>query len=115
MITNETIKKIQSIHPNIKFAQWFLDKMDNKTWIHNKKRFLQKFYLMNANFCTTHPSAINFNKKKCFYIPNPVDKTLDNLQIFKSKNYIYDIFFAMSHGVHRGVLKQGKIDPREFF
>ena len=115
MITNETIQKIQKFHPNIKFAQWFLDKMDNKTWIHNKKRFLQKFYLMNANFCTTHPSAVNFDKKLCFFIPNPVDKTLDDLKIFKRKYFINDIFFAMSHGVHRGVLKRGKIDPREYF
>jgi len=26
-----------------------------------------------------------------------------------------DVFFAMSHGVHRGVLKQGKFDERENF
>ena len=27
----------------------------------------------------------------------------------------YDVFFAMSHGVHRGILKKGKIDAREHF
>ena len=37
------------------------------------------------------------------------------MQVFKNKNFVYDIFFAMSHGVHRGVLKKGKIDNREFF
>ena len=26
-----------------------------------------------------------------------------------------DLFFAMSHGVHRGVLKKGKRDNREIF
>ncbi len=115
MITNDTILKIKKFYPNIKFAQWFLDKMDSKDWIHNKKRFMQKYNLMDSNFCTTSPTAINLNKKKCHYIPNPVDPTLDNMQIFKNKNFIYDIFFAMSHGVHRGTLKQGKIDNREFF
>ena len=115
MVSTETINKIKKFYPKIKFAQWFLDKMDNKDWYHNKKRFLQKFDLMDANFCTTHPSAINLNKKKCYYIPNPVDKTLDNLKIFKNKNFLYDIFFAMSHGVHRGILKKGKIDSREYF
>ena len=115
MISNETILKIKKFYPNIKFAQWFLDKMDNKDWLHNKKRFLQKYSIMDSNFCTTAPSAIKLNKKKCYYIPNPVDPTLDTMKVFKNKNFIYDIFFAMSHGVHRGVLKQGKIDNREFF
>ena len=89
--------------------------MDNKDWLHNKKRFLQKYKLMDSNFCTTAPSAIKLNQKSCYYIPNPVDPTLDNMQVFKNKNFVYDIFFAMSHGVHRGVLKKGKIDNREFF
>ena len=115
MISNETIIKIKKFYPNIKFAQWFLDKMDNKDWLHNKKRFLQKYKLMDSNFCTTAPSAIKLNKNSCHYIPNPVDPTLDNMQVFKNKNFVYDIFFAMSHGVHRGVLKQGKVDNREFF
>ena len=26
-----------------------------------------------------------------------------------------DVFFAMSHGVHRGVLKKGKFDERKIF
>ena len=41
MVSTETIQKIKKFYPNIKFAQWFLDKMDNKDWYHNKKRFLQ--------------------------------------------------------------------------
>ena len=28
---------------------------------------------------------------------------------------IYDIFYAISHGVHRGELRQGKKDERELF
>ena len=76
---------------------------------------MDKFKHMDSNFCTTDPKAIKLDNKVCFYIPNPVDKALDNLKIFKNKNFIYDIFFAMSHGVHRGVLKKGKIDAREYF
>ena len=115
MIASDTISKIKKFYPNIKFAQWFLDKMDNNEWLHNKKRFMDKFKLMDCNFCTTDPKAVKLDDKVCFYIPNPVDKALDNLKIFKNKNFIYDIFFAMSHGVHRGVLKKGKIDFREYF
>ena len=35
--------------------------------------------------------------------------------MFENSNSIYDLFFAMSHGVNRGVLKRGKKDGREDF
>ena len=116
-ITNETIKKIRLFYPSIKMCQWFLDKMDDNEWHKNKKRFLNKIDLLDASFCTTHPLAIKILKKKknVYFIPNPVDKKFDNLNIYKNKNYKYDLFFALSHGVHRGNLKFGKKDNREFF
>ncbi len=114
-ISNDTIIKIKNFYPEIKFGQWFLDKMDNGPWKHNKKRFLMKYDLMDCNFCTTHPASLSFNKNRTFFIPNPVDKTFENLKIFKNKNIKNDLFFAMSHGVHRGVLKKGKTDEREKF
>ena len=33
----------------------------------------------------------------------------------KLTNFNNDVFFAMSHGVHRGILKKGKFDKREIF
>tara|TARA_B100002052_G_scaffold95763_1_gene88413 strand:- start:745 stop:1323 length:579 start_codon:yes stop_codon:yes gene_type:complete len=47
-------------------------------------------------------------------MPNPCDESFEILNNSK-KNPKKDLFFAMSHGVHRGVLKGGKIDDREFF
>jgi hypothetical protein len=46
-------------------------------------------------------------------MPNPADKSFETLENY---NYEcpYDVFFAMSHGVHRGELKSGKNDNREF-
>ena len=52
---------------------------------------------------------------KVFYIPNPVDESFEKLENYKNKNFNNDVFFAMSHGVHRGVLKKGKFDQRENF
>ena len=113
LVKKECLNEIQKNFPNIKIAQWFLDKMDG-VWLNNKKRFLDKIDLMDASFCTTDPKILNFNKKfKVFYMPNPVDKSLDDLDVYKNKNPEYDLFFAMSHGVHRGVLKKGKFDDRE--
>ena len=37
------------------------------------------------------------------------------MNVYENKNPEYDLFFAMSHGVHRGVLKKGKFDERENF
>ena len=47
-------------------------------------------------------------------MPNPCDISFEILENynFNNKN---DIFFAMSHGVHRGNLKKGKFDDRELF
>jgi glycosyltransferase involved in cell wall biosynthesis len=114
-IKKETLYKIKNQFPQIKISQWFLDRMDEK-WRNNKKRFLDKIEFMDASFCTTDPKILKLgNQYKIWYIPNPVDKALDDLKIYKNKKPLYDVFFAMSHGVHRAVLKNGKFDEREIF
>ena len=96
-------------------CQWFLDRMDTQ-WLSNKKRFLDKIDMMDASFCTTEPRSLNITSKyKVFYMPNPVDVSFEKLENYKNKNFNNDVFFAMSHGVHRGVLKKGKFDQRENF
>jgi hypothetical protein len=68
---------------------------------------------MDATFITTCPTALKFLpiKRNSFYIPNPADDSFETLNNF-NKNCNIDVFFALSHGVHRGVLKTGKIDDR---
>ena len=115
LIKKETLEFIKKNYPNIKMAQWFLDRMDSE-WINNKKRFLDKIDLMDASFCTTDPVSLKLNKKhKVFYMPNPVDQSFERLENYKNKFFNNDVFFAMSHGVHRGILKKGKFDQREVF
>ncbi len=114
-IKKESLKVIKNENPKIKISQWFLDRMDDK-WEHNKLRFLDKIEFMDHSFCTTNPKTLNFNQKyKISYIPNPVDEALDDLKVYNNKNPQFDLFFAMSHGVHRGTLKKGKFDERETF
>ena len=45
-------------------------------------------------------------------MPNPADSSFETLKCYDNKYPIYDLFFAMSHGVHRGILKKGKFDQR---
>ena len=47
-------------------------------------------------------------------MPNPCDRSFEILSNYEN-NCNYDVFFAMSHGVHRGELKLGKSDSREEF
>ena len=113
LIKRDTIKFIKTTYPNIKFCQWFLDRMDSK-WINNLKRFQHKLDLMDANFCTSDPKSLKINKQKpIYYLPNPVDESFEKLKNDQNKYLNNDVFFAMSHGVHRGILKKGKFDERE--
>ena len=114
LIKRDTIIFIKKIYPNIKLCQWFLDRMDTK-WIKNLNRFKDKIDLMDASFCTSDPKSLKFKKNTpLFYLPNPVDESFEKLKNFNHKPD-KDVFFAMSHGVHRGVLKKGKFDERENF
>ena len=115
LIKRETILFIKKNYPNIKFCQWFLDRMDDK-WKKNLERFKHKYDLMDANFCTSDPKKIKSkSESRIYYLPNPVDESFEKLKNYQNKFLSNDVFFAMSHGVHRGVLKRGKFDERELF
>ena len=82
----------------------------------NKKRILDKVRFIDASFLTTSPDVLKFiNKKDNFYfIPNPTDPSFEVLNNFNSHCEM-DVFYAISHGVHRGNLKLGKYDERQSF
>ena len=110
----ETIDYIKS--NNIKIAQWFLDPVgkDTPDHIKNKNRLIGKSNYIDASFLTTDPASLNFDSRNTYFIPNPTDISFETLNNYE-KDTEYDLFFAMSHGVHRGILKNGKFDDREKF
>ena len=117
LISPEQIDELKNDYPNVKIGQWFLDPLNKKgpDFERNKDRILNMINSVDATFLTTSPSALNFMPKdKCFYIPNPSDKSFETLNNFH-KSCNVDVFFALSHGVHRGVLKYGKTDDRVNF
>ncbi len=99
---------------NLKICQWFLDPISKNgpDYLKNKDRLLDKNLSCDASFITTSPDVLDFKIKNPFYMPNPCDKSLDYLENF-NKNHYYDLFYAISHGVHRGSLRPGKNDERE--
>ena len=113
-ISYETLEFIKS--KNIKCCQWFLDPIGIKTpdYLKNRKRILDKIEFIDTTFLTTDPHELNLNLNNTFYMPNPCDESFETLKNYKKKCK-NDLFFAMSHGVHRGILKDGKIDGREIF
>jgi len=118
LINAQQLGDLKSDYPNIKIAQWFLDPLnrDGPDYLRNKKRILDKSEFVDANFLTTSPDVLKFlpNNVKNFFIPNPVDDSLETLNNFNNPCSV-DVFFALSHGVHRGVLKGGKEDDRNYF
>tara|TARA_Y100000389_G_scaffold187683_1_gene209381 strand:+ start:1359 stop:3488 length:2130 start_codon:yes stop_codon:yes gene_type:complete len=114
LISKTQIQELKEDNPNTKFAQWFLDPLNKNgpDYDRNKNRILDKIDVMEASFLTTCPSALNFLKKdNNYFIPNPSDSSFETLNNF-NKSCNVDVFFALSHGVHRGKLKLGKIDDR---
>ena len=118
LVSPEMLGKLKDEYPLLKIAQWFLDPLNKKgpDFFKNKKRILDKSKFLDANFITTSPDVLNFLPKNVnnFYIPNPTDPSIETLNNFK-KNCSNDVFFALSHGVHRGSLKYRVYDDREKF
>ncbi len=114
----QTLRNLKKNYPNLKIAQWFLDPLNKKgpDFIKNKQRILNKIDYVDENFLTTSPKALNFipEKEKFHFIPNPSDSSFETLNNF-NKSCNMDVFYALSHGVHRGVLKKGKSDERTKF
>ena len=110
----DTINLMREKNKFVKFSQWFLDpvSISGPDYKKNKNRFLKFSQYTDANFITTHPDAINFSSQKTFFLPNPADQSFETLNNYKN-NCENDVFFAMSHGVHRGKLKKNKHDDRE--
>jgi len=118
LISSEQIQELKDDYPNVRIGQWFLDPLNPRgpDYNRNKERILDKVDNVDSTFVTTSPSVLSFLKKKekSFYIPNPSDKSFETLNNF-NKSCSVDVFFALSHGVHRGVLKMGKSDDRAIF
>ena len=113
-----TIDELRSANKNLIISQWNEDplmpslKFSEKN-IGNIQPYIS---LVDHNFITTDPSILKgkFNTKNFNFFFVPVDKNIECFNVYDlySKN---DIFYAMSHGVNRGVLKEGFEDNRISF
>ena len=112
----DTINHIKNINKRLVISQWnedpIMPSLDySKINIKNISNYAE---IVDHNFITTDPKIyLNGNKKNInlhfFFIP--VDKNIECFDVYKL-NPLQDIFYAMSLGVNRAVLKKGKIDTR---
>jgi len=118
MISKDILHNLKRDYSNLKIAQWFLDPLNKNgpDFQKNKKRILDKSDVIDTNFITTSPDALGFlsKNKLNYFIPNPSDQSMETLNNFE-RDCSNDVFFALSHGVHRGQLKSRSYDDREKF
>ena len=115
-VSKETLDLIKNKNKSLKICQWFLDPL-SKTgpdYKKNNERILDKLDFMDSTFLTSCPSILSKKIDNSYFMPNPSDQSFEILKNYE-QNCINDVFFAMSHGVHRGDLKKGKSDNREVF
>ena len=118
-INEDTFYKIKKTCGNLIFSQWYEDNLtlNGPDFQKNFSNLKTNFKYIDNFFISTHPDDVSKKNDRIRYhfLPTPVDKNVEKLNIYNLTNYTYDVFFAMSHGVNRGTIKSGKKDERENF
>ena len=118
-IENETFDLVKKTCKHTTFSQWYEDNLtiNGPDFEKNYSNLKTNFQHIDNFFISTHPDDVSKKNSRIRYhfLPTPVDRNIEKLSIYNSNNYTYDVFFAMSHGVNRGIVKSGKKDERETF
>ena len=117
-LSNQSFEIIKKKYKHIKIAQWFEDNLSENgpDPYTNKKNFFKYINYLDQNFITSDPKNLRLDRKYNYnYLPIPVDENIEYLNCYENENPIKDVFFTMSHGVNKGVLRKNKIDVREPF
>jgi glycosyltransferase involved in cell wall biosynthesis len=118
-LKTETLKNIRDKFTDIKIAFWYEDSINRNGPDFNKnKQFIEKYKnYVDQFFVTTDKNNIHASipKNKLNFIPVPCSYLSENLNLNKTRNHEFDLFYAVSHGVNRGVLKKNKTDERYNF
>tara|TARA_Y100000590_G_C15713019_1_gene1010945 strand:+ start:74 stop:2206 length:2133 start_codon:yes stop_codon:yes gene_type:complete len=118
-LDEECFQKIKSVSKNTIFSQWYEDNLtiNGPDFEKNYSNLKTNFKYLDNLFISTHPDDVSkkVSSIRYHFLPTPVDKNIEKLNVYNQNNYTHDVFFAMSHGVNRGTIKAGKKDERETF
>ena len=115
-ISIQALQSVKETNLNMKIAFWYEDSINKKgpDYLKNKS-FIEKYSsIVDQFFITTDKNNVEADipKNKINFIPVPCSSLCENLNLYNLKNHEFDIFYAISHGVNRGVLKDKKTDDR---
>ena len=118
-ITGNILSDFKLINKNVIISQWnedpFISNLPDTSG--NMERLKKFIPIVDHSFITTNPSVLKFPKIKNEFIHffmTPVDQNIECFDVSKLKPQ-NDVFYAMSHGVNRATLKEGKTDNRVNF
>ena len=117
-ISLDTLHIIKSLNKNLIISQWNEDPVMPS--LDYSKQNISNINLysnfVDHNFITTHPSIvknkINSNNLHFYFVP--VDRNIECFNVYNMRPK-KDLFYAMSHGVNRAILKTGIEDTRVKF
>jgi len=114
----DTIHELKNLNKNLIISQWNEDPvMAGLTYSKKNISNISTYaFFVDHNFITTDPSVIKkkINTDNFHFFFVPVDKNIERFDVF-NMNPKKDLFYAMSHGVNRAVLKKGIEDNRVKF
>ncbi len=112
----ETLDHFRSINRNLILSQWNEDPVMpslkySKENIENIRKYSK---IVDHTFITTSPNELKKNAKDIknthfFFVP--VDRNIEFFDVYRLRPQ-KDLFYAMSHGVNRAILKEGTEDDR---
>ena len=114
----DTIHKLKNLNKNLIISQWNEDPvMPSLTYSKKNITNINTYApFVDHNFITTDPSVLSkkINTENFHFFFVPVDSNIERFDVF-NMNPKKDLFYAMSHGVNRAVLKKGIEDNRVEF
>ena len=114
----DSIHELKNLNKDLIISQWNEDPVMSSLTYSKKNISNISTYapFVDHNFITTHPSVIKkkINTDNFHFFFVPVDNNIERFDVF-NMNPKKDLFYAMSHGVNRAVLKKGIEDNRVEF
>ena len=111
----DTFNEFKKINKSLIISQWNEDPIMPSLNYSKKNISNIEIYsdFVDHNFITTDPTILkkNSTKKNFSFFFVPVDENIERFDVFNLKPK-KDLFYAMSHGVNRAVLKDGIEDER---